>query len=74
MLLHWFPLFRVLVHCVYNRLAPPAEAYEERQILQEKRIFYGQRVETSGKVHICIHTHIHTERTHTVQTERKMIT
>lgn len=61
MLLHWFPLFRVLVHCVYNRLAPPAEAYEERQILQEKRIFYGQRVETSGKVHICIQTHIHTE-------------
>lgn len=71
MLLHWFPL-SVLVHCVYNRLTPPAEAYEERQILQEKRIFYGQRVDTSGKVHIFIHTHTYIQNTH-IHTGRKVI-
>lgn len=61
MLLHWFPLSEFQCS-VYNRLAPPAEAYEERQILQEKRIFYGQRVDTSGKVHNAFtltHTHTH---------------
>lgn len=32
-------------------------------------------VETSGKVHICIHTHIHTVHAHILlQTEEKLIT
>ena len=62
MLLQWFPLSEF---SVYIRLAPPAEAYEERQILQERRIFYGQRITPLAKYTnsyslSLTHTHTHT--------------
>lgn len=38
----------------------PAEAYEETQILQEKRTFDGQKVDAFGKHTIHTHTHVTT--------------
>lgn len=56
MLLHWFPLSEF---SVYIRLAPP-EAYEETQILQERRIFYSQRVTPLAK-YTNSDSHTHTD-------------
>lgn len=59
MLLHWFPLFRVLVHCVYNRLAPPAEAYEETDTAREKNILWPKGLKPLAKyTYAYIHTYI----------------
>lgn len=55
MLLHWYPL-SVLVHLsLQQACTAPVEAYEETQILQEKRTFDGQKVDSFGKHRIQAH-------------------